>query len=174
MSGPAEWAVAFARQADADFKAWELYEKHPEAVAAECHKLLFLQMACEKLGKAYLIQAGGSHQALQKSHGYIKKPLPLIMTQQIIHMGQKPEKMRAVLSDIRHLLGEIELLNPTMRGRDDQRPDNCEYPWEIGDQIISPLTWSFQALRLCAVPSGRIFIKLLRGAIDRIISELEK
>jgi hypothetical protein len=44
MSEPADWALTYARQANADFKAWELYEQHPEAVAAECHKLLFLQM----------------------------------------------------------------------------------------------------------------------------------
>ena len=49
MSEPADWALGYAQQANADFRAWELYEQHPEAVAAECHKLLFLQMACEKL-----------------------------------------------------------------------------------------------------------------------------
>ena len=30
----------------------------PEAVAEECHQFLFLQMACEKLCKAYLFQGG--------------------------------------------------------------------------------------------------------------------
>ena len=58
MSQPADWALAYAQQAKADFRAWELYEQHPEAVVAECHQLLFLQMACEKLCKAHLIQSG--------------------------------------------------------------------------------------------------------------------
>lgn len=47
MSIADDWANAFAQQAKADFHAWELYEQHPEALAAPCHKLLFLQMACE-------------------------------------------------------------------------------------------------------------------------------
>ncbi|MDB5350931.1 MAG: hypothetical protein JWN86_2178 [Planctomycetota bacterium] len=172
MSEPTDWALAYARQADADFRAWELCETHPEAVAAECHKLLFLQMACEKLCKAHLIRGGTVPQDLQSSHGYIEKPLPLVMRQQIIHLGQNPKKMQSVLTLCRHLAGEIEVLNPAMR-RDGQRPDNCEYPWEAGDRVISPLTWSFQALRLCTVSAGRTFVKLLRGAIDRIINELE-
>jgi hypothetical protein len=78
MSEPADWALAYARQAHADFRAWELYEQHPEAVAAECHKLLFLQMACEKLCKAYLIRAGTPPEALQTSHGYIILRIPCL------------------------------------------------------------------------------------------------
>lgn len=58
MSSRDDWAHAFARQADADLRAWELYQKYPQAAAAECHKLLFLQMACEKLCKAHVIRAG--------------------------------------------------------------------------------------------------------------------
>ncbi len=74
MSEPADWALAYARQADADLRAWELSEQHPDAVAAECHRLLFLQMACEKLCKAYLIQGGAVPGHLQTSHGYIANP----------------------------------------------------------------------------------------------------
>jgi hypothetical protein len=58
MSAVEEWSQAFARQADADFRAWQAYERHPAALVAECQKLLFLQMACEKLCKAYLIRSG--------------------------------------------------------------------------------------------------------------------
>jgi len=56
MASAHDWANGFARQADADFRAWELYELHPEALAERCHKLLFLQMACEKLCKAHMIR----------------------------------------------------------------------------------------------------------------------
>jgi hypothetical protein len=172
MSEPADWALAYARQANADFRAWELYEQHPEAVAAECHKLLFLQMACEKLCKAYLIRAGTPPEALQTSHGYIEKPLPIVIRQQIIDSGQNPNRMQGVLTLVRHLAGEIEVLNPAMQ-RDGLRPDNCEYPWEAGDHVISPLDWSFHPLGLVTVRGGPTFIKLLKGAIDRLIGELE-
>ncbi len=172
MSEPADWALAYAHQANADFRAWELYEQHPEAVAAECDKLLFLQMACEKPCKAYLIRSGTPTEVLQASHGYIANPLRIVIRQQINHMRQSLNGMQGVLTLVRHLAEEIELLNPAVV-RDGRRPDNCEYPWEAGDQVVSPLNWSFPPLRLCNVPAGRIFIKLLRGAIDRIIDELE-
>src|SRR5437588_28014 len=83
MSEPADWALAYARQAKADFRAWELYEQHPEAVAAGCHKLLFLQMACEKLCKAYLIRAGTPPAALQTSHGYTPRGQDLRVAQSL-------------------------------------------------------------------------------------------
>lgn len=171
MSKPADWALAYARQAQADFRAWELYEQHPEAVAAECHKLLFLQMACEKLCKAYLIRAGTPPETLQASHGYIANPLPVVIRQHIIVSGQDPNRMRGVLSLVRQLAGEIEVLNPAVK-RDRHRPDNCEYPWEAGSQIVSPLDWTFQPLRLVTIRGGPTFIKLLKGAIGRIIEEL--
>ncbi len=63
MATPAEWARGYARQAQADFRAWQALEVdehvHP------CHRMLFLQMACEKLCKARLIDAGTPPTALQ-------------------------------------------------------------------------------------------------------------
>src|SRR5689334_17732561 len=88
MSGPADWAYAYARQADADFRAWELYEGHPEAAAAVCHKLLFLQMACEKPCKSRLIIGGSRPADLQRGHGYVERPLPEVIKREIILSGQ--------------------------------------------------------------------------------------
>ncbi len=170
MSEPADWARAYARQADVDFRAWELYEKNPTSVAAECHKLLFLQMACEKLCKARLIQGGAPPEDLQASHGYIANPLPVVIQEQMRRMRRDLRGMQGVLLQMRHLANEIEVLNPSMR-RDGQRPDNCEYPWQAGDDVISPLDWPFTPSRLVAAPAGRTFIKLLRAAIDSILEE---
>jgi len=172
MNEPTDWALGYAQQANADSRAWELYEQHPEAVAAECHKLLFLQMACEKLCKAHFIRGGTPVEVLQSSHGYVAKQLPTVIKRQIILMRQNLNGMQGVLTLVRHLAEEIDVLNPSVR-RDGRRPDNCEYPWEAGGQVVSPLNWSFHPLRLCNVPAGRTFIKLLREAIDRIIDELE-
>lgn len=172
MSEPADWARAYAHQARADFRAWELYEQHPEAVAAECHKLLFLQMACEKLCKASLIMTGARPEDLQTSHGYIANPLPVVIRQEILDSGQNPNRMRGLLTLVRHVAEEIEVLNPSVR-RDRLRLDNCEYPWEAGDRVISPLDRTFHPSRLISVHGGPTFIKLLKGANDRIIDELE-
>jgi hypothetical protein len=168
MIDAGEWVNALAAQADADFKAWQRYEEHPEALVAECHKLLFLQMACEKLCKAYLIQAGTAPEALRASHGYIAKPLPVIIRQQIIEMGRDPGQMQGVLRHVRYLAEEIEVLNPAIV-RVGRRPDNCEYPWEGGHRVMSPLNWTFSLSRLCTAPAGRTFLKLLREAISRVL-----
>lgn len=172
MIDPADWAKAYAQQADADFKAWELFEKYPEAVAAECHKLLFLQMACEKLCKAHLIRSGSPPDTVQASHGYVANPLPIVIRRQMEHLNVKPSVARKVLEHVRHLAAEIEILNPAVR-RDGLRPDNCEYPWATGNTndatVLSPLSWTFHPSRLCVVPAGRTFLKLLRGAIDQFL-----
>ncbi len=161
----------YARQARADLRAWGLHEQHPEAVAAECHKLLFLQMACEKLCKASLIKIGARPEDLQASQGDITDPLPVVIRQEIIDSGQDPREMQGLLTLVRHLAGEIEVLDPSVR-RDGHREDHCEYPRGAGDRVISPLDWTFHPSRLINLRGGPTFIKLLRGAIDRILDEL--
>jgi hypothetical protein len=169
MSNPADWARSYARQADADLSAWDFYENHPQALAAECHKLLFLQMACEKLCKAHLIQSGTPPGSVRTSHGYVAGPWPAIILQLILDMKQDRRRVRGLLAVVRHLSSEIEVLSPAM-DRNGQRPDNCEYPWEDGNgEVHSPLDWGFHPSRLCTVPVGRTFLKLLREAINRLL-----
>ncbi len=166
MSTPVDWAKAFARQADADFRAYELYQKWPDAVAAECHKLLFLQMACEKLCKAHVIRAGiHTPHEVQSSHGFVQKHLPTIMRQEIANSGAFPKKASWATSTIRQLSGEIEILSPAM-DRAGQRPDNCEYPWDADNKVLSPLDHQFFPTQLLTAAFGRTFLKLLRRSIN--------
>jgi hypothetical protein len=166
MSAAEDWANGYARQADADFRAWELYQKYPDAQAAECHALLFLQMACEKLCKAHLIRAGTNPDAVRKSHAYIAKPLPIVIKQEIVQLSRDLKRMGWVIAHVRQLAGEIELLNPAM-DRDGRREDNCEYPWETGGAIFSPLDHTFAPSALLTASAGRTFLKLLKSAIRR-------
>lgn len=171
MATDAEWSFGYARQADADFKAWE--EMQGNDNIAECHRLLFLQMACEKLCKAHLIQEGTPADTLQTSHGYVAKPLPIIIKQQIVFMKENLKGMQGVLQLAKHAANEIEVLNPAV-DRDRQRPDNCEYPWENGQEVLhSPLDWSFDSSRLLTVRHGRTLRKLIREAINRLLVELD-
>jgi len=50
MATNAEWALGYARQAEADFQTFEVIQNLD---IPECHKLQFLQMACEKLVKSH-------------------------------------------------------------------------------------------------------------------------
>lgn len=48
-----EWARAFLRQASSDLAVYDLLERQPQQEFPRCHSLHYLQMACEKVAKAY-------------------------------------------------------------------------------------------------------------------------
>jgi len=166
MATSAGWAKDFARQADADFQT---FEKMQTLDVPECHKLQFLQMACEKLVKAHLCGRGTDPATLQTSHGYVAKNLPLVLQQQAASVSLRGGKAKEALNHAHRLAREIELLAPAVK-RGGQRLDNCEYPWEDDARILHvPLDWSFQASQLIVMPPGRTILKLIRGAIDRLL-----
>jgi hypothetical protein len=171
MATPAQWAGGYARQAHADFRAWQAIEGNDDV--HPCHRMQFLQMACEKLCKARLIDGGTPPEALQTSHGYVANPLPLIIRAQLEFMGENLRARTGLLNFTRHLAAEIEVTNPAV-DRNGQRPDNCEYPWEDDRQILhSPLDWQFNPLRLLRDRFGPSFVKVLKLAIDRALQELQ-
>lgn len=164
MASNAEWSTGYARQADADFQMYQRLEA--SAVAEPCHRLLFLQMACEKLVKAHSCGEGVDAAALQR-HAVIAGRLPVILRQRAIAVNLPNRNW--VLQHAKHLSQEIELLAPAVR-RAGHRPDNCEYPWEDDmEGLHVPLDWSFLPARLVAIPAGVTFLKLVRGAIDELL-----
>lgn len=170
MANPQEWAKGYARQAQADFQSWQAMEGHE--VVQPCHRMLFLQMVCEKLCKAWLINSGTSPDILQTSHGYIANPLPVVLRAQLEFAGERLSKHQGLIKFTRLLANEIEVSNPAV-DRNGQRPDNTEYPWENGNNILhSPLDWSFTPLQLLQERFGRTFLKLLHQSIERILNEL--
>lgn len=170
MSTPADWARAYARQADADLQAWEYFEDHKEAVVTRCHPLLFIQMACEKACKAYLIHAGTPPADVQTSHGFIAGPLPTMIEWQLRQVQKEKSKAEGMMRHVRHLAQEIEVLNPAI-DRAGKRPENLEYPWEDATGVVhSPLDWTFSGLKFNN-HTGAAFLKLLRGTIDRLLGK---
>lgn len=166
MATSAEWAAAYARQADADFKTFEVLQSLP---IPPCHRLQFLQMACEKLVKAHLCGEGTEPGALQQSHAYIAKNLPQVLRQQALFMNFHGPKAKQVLKRAARLAREIELLAPAVK-QAGKRPDNCEYPWEDANgRLHTPLDWSFHPSELIVLPTGPATLKLIRRAIDRLL-----
>jgi hypothetical protein len=168
MATSLEWSNGYARQADADFKMFQQLEL--ESSIEVCHKLQFLQMACEKLVKAHLCGEGTDPAKLQTSHAYIANTLPVILRQTAIALNFSGSHARWVLQHARHLAHEIEFLAPAVK-RGGLRPDNCEYPWEGGNRELHvPLDWSFAPSQLLLIPAGRVFLKLIRFAITKLMS----
>ena len=166
MSTPRDWARAYAHQADADLHTWNRLQPFDDVPA--CHKLLFLQMACEKLTKAYLCNAGSDPSGLQTSHAFTAKNLPIVVRHQIIQLGGNVKTSEWILQHTKHLSQEIELLAPAVK-RGGKRPDNCEYPWEEGGKIHLPLDHSFTSSALLTAPAGRTFLKLIQEAIRQLL-----
>ena len=165
MATQTEWVTGYARQADADYRTFELHQK---LSIPECHKLQFLQMAYEKLVKAHPCREG-EPTALQASHAYVSKNLPMVLLQHSVLVNFTGAKARDALTHARQLAQEIEVLAPAVK-RGGQRPDNCEYPWEDNSGAIhSPLDWSFHPSQLILFPTGRTILKMIRGSIDRLL-----
>lgn len=167
MASAMDWSKAFALQAQADFNTFGQLQMLP---IPECHKLQFLQMACEKLAKAHLCANKSDPSSLQSRHADIAKTLPVVLRQYCAAVKFDGESVHAVLKHAKHLAQEIEMLAPAVR-RGGQRPDNCEYPWEDQKRLIQiPCTWKFAASQLLTERGGRTVLKLILGSISQLLS----
>ena len=90
-----EWSVGYARQASADFNTFDLMQ---ELDVPDCHKLQFLQMACEKLAKAHRCGTGTLPEALQSSHAQVAAHLPVVLRQQAVFVNFGGPQAREVLA----------------------------------------------------------------------------
>ena len=160
-----EWRIAYAKQALADLNTQE--QLATTAKVPESQQLHFLQMACEKLCKAYLCGQGTDPIDLRKSHAHIERTLPMIARQQFARERHKSDHTW-VLQALRKLARQIELLAPAVNdgGR---HPANCEYPW-VGPegQIVVPAEHKF-GCNLLYDRTGRHLFKVLRAAADDLI-----
>lgn len=164
-----DWDRAFSRQAVADYRLWSILEAvEPTARAPLCQRLMLLQMACEKLCKAHTYRTGSVPKDVQSSHAQIAKRLPAILREVMRAAGQSahPHVQSVIVRKMERIGRELELLNPAVddNGR---RPDNCEYPWQDGGVIRSPLDYAFVVADLLReTPFGPRVLKLLKQAFE--------
>lgn len=162
-----QWRVAYGTQAKADLAA----RRTLAAVRRlpECQHLHHLQMACEKLCKAYLCGTGTDPADLRTSHAYIAGPLPVIARQAFaVESLEKRRDRDWALPAIRKLARRIELLAPAV---DDggATPANCEYPWLGPDgSVRAPAEHDFE-FGLLYDPAGKLLLKVLDAAADALI-----
>lgn len=165
-----KWDTAYALQARSDLEARE--HLATSSRLPECHELHYVQMACEKLCKAYLARRGSAPKVLRTSHAYIAKTLPVIVRQALSREAGRLPKDTWVVNAVRTLARQIELLAPSV---DDPGgvPANCEYPWvsQIGE-IIVPAEHNF-GLSLLREKAGMTLLKVLRSTIDELLSNDE-
>jgi hypothetical protein len=159
---------AFARQFIAQARSdWGVYELlSGRADVAACHKLHFLQMACEKLAKAHRLRDTKSPvEELLSSHTGFARFMPSFCK---LALGEKyrgkDSQLARVIKDSRALAREIEKLAPAIDRR--ATPENAEYPWERDNEVIAPCEHNFPSLNLFGKPGGRTFLKLLKQGME--------
>ena len=160
------WSRAFAAQAKADLDARDWLLQNP--ALHRCHELHFLQMACEKICKAYLMARPGIDPiALQGSHAYAAKNLPLIAKQFLSRQTTHLQRESHVIASIRALAEQIERLAPA-NDAGGTAPSNAEYPWQGRDgTIIVPAQHRF-GLTLLYQKAGVTLMKILRATAEQL------
>ena len=136
--------------------------------AAPCHSLHHLQMATEKLAKAYFWRSGSPP---PKSHAGFVQFLRFLG-----HVRQQDRERLAGLfsfkrfTDFQHWIRtnlptayELERLTPDL-ANDGPNP---EYPWPHASPISAPVDHRFPIWQSLTAPQGRDFMRIIRVAIDR-------
>jgi len=160
------WQLAFLKQARAD---WETYQRIDDPTWPMCHRLHFLQMATEKLGKALLVTGDMPLERITHTHAAFVKFLRVALNSHNLQNGLRMtySQVRAHFNRLLPIAGEIEMLAPTLA----QDGPNPEYPWpDRAGQILAPIDYSFPLMKRLKSPQGA---QLLRH-LGYFIAEFEK
>lgn len=166
MTDRRSWQMAFLKQARSD---WEAYEKTRQAAWPHCHRLHFLQMAAEKLGKALLIGGHSKLEDVTHSHSAFVKFMHIASNNYNLRMSLKMTKsqLKADFKGLLPLAYAIERLAPALA----QNGPNPEYPWlDKSGQICIPVDYSFPLANSLQLHQG---IKLLKY-VGYSLKEFEK
>ena len=124
-SGPGDWARAYYVQARSD---WAAYGRLQRTDLPACHRLHYLQMTLEKLGKAFLIHAGRLDPEQVTSH---KAFTTYLQTARY----DRPLAAALGLRNRRHSYQSFKNLSAVARAVEGLQPQlaqkgpNVEYPW---------------------------------------------
>jgi len=162
-----KYARAFAIQGASDFRLYQNVLCKSDEVET-CHKLHYLQMACEKIAKAYMCKDENiaiskiitSHVAFSRFiEGYMRSPLISEL------YNEKINVLSGRIKQFKSLAREIELLAPAVDQQNN--PHNSEYPWKSGNDIIIPCEYSFSQLRILSpTPATNDFLRIIKIAIE--------
>jgi hypothetical protein len=156
------FAEAFIAQARSD---WQTFELLAALAIPACHRLHFLQMTCEKVAKAYRLRdTKGDVKTLVSSHtGFEKFVGAFALTLKDEYEG-RDDQLRRSTQSWRRYAREVEKLAPAIDRA--ASPENAEYPWQVGDRVVVPCTYSFPNLEFLRTPGGIAFLKLVKRALD--------
>ena len=174
---------AFLRQAQSDFAVHELLLAQPSEHAPRCHALHYLQMATEKLAKAFLDRVGRPYR--KRDHE--------VFCRMVSELAKRPDIVNALgYSDYKEthaflmralpLFRQVEMLCPKVagdaakqRGSSPDQAENVEYPWwQTSPQTgqpdwIAPADYTFAVLHTISqrTGDGASLVRLVKNLLDR-------
>ena len=153
-------------QAKSDFGVWLILRN---AGCAACHQLHYLQMATEKLGKAYFWQKGTPP---RKGHAFFV----WFMRSQ----GAAPNRSRKQIAEVfefsrfEDFQNWVQAALPLAYALQALAPDlskdgpNPEFPWPSDSPVFVPAIYQFDVWRnLTTTGRGRQLMRVIRLGIDR-------
>lgn len=165
-----DWARAFLSQGRSDLRVYDLLVAQPEETVPACHALHYLQMACEKIAKAYRIrdtsaQLSGPNNLLRRHVGFVKFMSAFLLSPALrdAYAGRTAQ-LRQVSRTTLAIARQVQKLAPAVD--DETSPENVEYPWQLGSEVIAPCDHRFAHVALLRAPGGATFLKLVRRAVD--------
>jgi hypothetical protein len=161
-----DWQMAFLKQARVD---WEAYHRTHQTRWPDCHRLLFLQMATEKLGKALLLAGHSKLERLTRSHAAFVKFMQVASYNRNLQtkLSMTPSQLKVHFNRLLPIAYEIEILAPALA----QDGPNPEYPWlDKAGRIQVPMEYTFPLVKSLQTSHG---LQLLKH-IANCIAEFEK
>jgi len=167
---------AYAEQARADYAVYVTSGEPLYAALAEHHRLQLLQMALEKLAKAFLYHAEPD---ARYGHDVALSAIKRLRSHEIAAaVGVKLAKLSQMLDDAKPIFLQIEAASPSV-GNDgpgltreqSERTANVEYPWQsnVNDSTswVTPASHQFPVVRdLRAAPRSITAVRLLGRLIN--------
>jgi hypothetical protein len=158
----AAYAAAFIKQARSD---WLVFRALSEPPIAFCHRLHYLQMACEKLAKAYRLRDTSSpiDELISKHTGFEKFIGAFFLAIKSEYVG-KHKQLETLIRTSRNYAREVEKLAPAI----DRvcAPENAEYPWERDGAIVVPCEYTYPGLVFLRERGGFAFLNLIQRALN--------
>ncbi len=130
-------------------------------------RLHYLQMACEKIAKAYRLRdlASFNPDDLYSHIVFSKFITGFLKSTPVKHRYlSQDSKRRQMERYARSLATEIEKLAPAVDR--EQTPANAEYPWLLGETVFLPCLHHYSVSRHLGEQGGRDFLKLIEIALE--------
>jgi hypothetical protein len=156
-----EWAIAFHQQGRSDWVIFREFNGRSDVPRAQA--LHYLQMATEKLAKAYRLRDAKTDLDQMNHVGFLAFFNMYMRSPQMREEYKgKTAQWRIVQRECERFARNVELLAPAVDRQ--VHPDNTEYPWEAGGAVIVPILYTFPNLSFLQQPQGRNFLNLIERA----------